>query len=829
MKVEFIPIDFDYFDYKDKNYILLVGRTREGEKICVVDSYEANFWIILKNEYSGKAKEISKKIGGIEIKKATRITKILKMEVHQKKFLGRDVTAIRVFVTNHKDAHDVASEIGDMKEVEFRREYDIPILTKYIKEKKVEPLNWYTVEGNFLNENDFDSFLKPIDKKIIFADKIIKLKEEKILSPKVLSINVKASDNEIGKGSILMVSLHGEKFRKVLTWKKCKVKKDFIECFENEKEMLENFVQYVKDYDPDILAGYFSDNFDLPYLKEACKKNKIKFNIGIDGSEPSFFRGRVLSGKIFGVVHIDLSRFIDAVFSQYLQSETLSLSEVAKELTGVEGEKFDYLMKKDSDWNEFFSYGLSEVKLISILFGKIWADIFEFSRVIREPLFDVTRDRMSSHVENYIIHNIDRFNEIVEKRPVYEEIEDRKKHEKYEGGFVYEPVAGLYEKICVFDFTSMHASIIVTFNISRSTFLNEKTTGAFETPEFVLDGEKRKFYFSRQKGFSPELLGEIVRIRKKAKAEYKKNPNSLLKAKSNTYKLLANASYGYLGFFGARYYCRECAASTLAFVREYTNKTMEIIKNKGCKVIFSDTDSIGFIYNGMKKNEVLKILEDINKNLPGIMELELEDFYKRGIFVSKRTGRASPYLPSAKRTSKTGAKKKYAFIDEKDNIKIKGFETIRRDWSKYTRNLQSQILKVILEEGNEKKALKLLKESIDRLKKREVNVKELMIKTELRRPIEKYIATGPHVVAAKKMKEKNIPVSEGMLIEYFVGKNHTKSKKIGDRVFLPDEKADYDIDYYLNNQIIPSVENIFEIFGVNVNEIIKGEEQKKLF
>ena len=44
------------------------------------------------------------------------------------------------------------------------------------------------------------------------------------------------------------------------------------------------------------------------------------------------------------------------------------------------------------------------------------------------------------------------------------------------------------------------------------------------------------------------------------KQEYKKSPNPLTKARSNAYKLLANASYGYQGFFGARYYCREAGS-----------------------------------------------------------------------------------------------------------------------------------------------------------------------------------------------------------------------------------------------------------------------------
>ena len=43
------------------------------------------------------------------------------------------------------------------------------------------------------------------------------------------------------------------------------------------------------------------------------------------------------------------------------------------------------------------------------------------------------------------------------------------------------------------------------------------------------------------------------------------------------------------------------------------------------------------------------------------------------------------------------------------------------------------------------------------------------------------------------------------------------------------EKAPYNIEYYLNNQVLPAVENIFEVFNVNVKEVLEGSSQKKLF
>ena len=816
MKFEFVPVDYDYFDFDGRNYVRLIGRNEKGKKVCIIDSYEPNFYVILKN--GAKPDKVIKKIEGIEIEKASRISKVLKMEIVDKNFLGKKVKAIRVFVTNHKDAHDIASEIGDMKEIESRREYDIQIISKYIKEKGVDPLTWHSVEGDVLGIEDFGGIADAFDVDIcVEAKKISKLEIDKEFEPKILAYDIETTDAELGKGDVLMISLYGEGIKKVLTWKKCSSAQKYVECFGDEGEMIEKFVEYVNEYDPDILTGYFSDGFDLPYLKAASQKNKVKLGLGVDGRGPTFTRGRIPSGKINGIVHVDLFRFVDAVFSQYLQSETLSLNEVAGELVGEKKEDFDFNRlphMTESDWHDFFSYNLQDAVVTYKLAEKLWPDMLEFSKIVKEPLFDITRDRMSSHVENHILHNLDRFDEISEKRPGYNEINERKAKGKFEGAFVYEPKPGLYEDLVMFDFTSMHASIIVSFNISKSTFSEKEGKGFFESPEFVLDGKRGKFYFEKKEGYFGKLLSEIVEKRKKYKREYNHDKNAMTRARSNAYKLLANASFGYQGFFGARYYSREAAASTLAFVRKFTHDTINTIEKEGYKIIYSDTDSIAFLQGDKSKKQVLDFLKKINSKLPGIMELDLEDFYSRGLFVSKRT------------TDK-GAKKKYALVDEEGKIKIRGFETVRRDWCKLTRNLQSGVLAKVLEDGNEKVALKLLRKVLEDLKNRNINLDDLMMRTQLRQPLNEYLNEGPHVIAAKKMEAQEIRVSPGMVIEYFIGEG--TGKRVGDRVYLPDEKAKYDIEYYLNNQILPAVENIFDVFGVNVKEIAEGEKQEKLF
>ena len=821
METDFIPIDYDYFDFEGKNHIKIIGRNSAGKRICIIDTCDIYFWAVLKQDLNEKKiKNLIEKIEKIQLNIKNRQTKVEKVELHEKNFLGKSVKALKIFATNYKDLHDIADCLG-MKEIEKRRGYDLGFASHYIIEKKIIPLFWYKISGEVLessyNHVKFNGIDAGLDVDFCINLKTYKKIEKEKFEPRVLAYDIEADEFKIGQGEILMISLVGNNgFKKVITWKSSSNPKllNYVEYVKDEAELLEKFVENVKKFSPDFLVGYFSDGFDLPYLRARANKLKVSLSLGLDNTQPKFYRGAILTGKINGIVHIDLIKFIQTAYSQYMQSETLSLNEVAKEFLG--DTKKDFKIKHSSkltdyDWKKYYEYNLHDSFLTFNLFEKFWPDILEFTKTMQEPVFDVSRNGMSNNVEDFIIHNLDRFNEIPEKRPTHDEIRERRKRGKYEGAFVFEPIPGMYEEIGIFDFTSFWPSIIVTFNLSKST-LSEKKEKNFTEAEVL----GRKVYFSKKSGFFPEMLKDIIEKRKKYKKELGKKQDPVKRARSNAYKLLANASYGYMGFFGARYYCPEASGAATAISRDFIKKTIESINKTGYKTIYSDTDSIAFLMNQKTKAETKQFLGKLNSKLPGIMELELEDFYKRGIWVTKRSGTI-------------GAKKKYALINEEGRLKIRGFETVRRNWCNLARNMQNKIIRYILEDGGPQKALEYLEKIIKKLKDREIEKEDLIIRTQLKKPLSEYKAISPHVIAARKMQEIEKPISQGGLIEYYVAEIPEKKKKlVRERVKLPDEPGKYDIDYYLNRQILSAVENIFQIFDINIKEIIEGKKQTTL-
>ena len=156
-------------------------------------------------------------------------------------------------------------------------------------------------------------------------------------------------------------------------------------------------------------------------------------------------------------------------------------------------------------------------------------------------------------------------------------------------------------------------------------------------------------------------------------------------------------------------------------------------------MLYGDTDSVMMALDKKTKQDAFSFVEQINTSLPGLMELEFEGFYPSGIFVSAKEG---PY----------GAKKKYALLDENGNIKIKGFELVRRNWSFIAKEVQEEVLNIILRERDSEKALKYVRNIINDLRQKKIPNDKVVIYVQLQKDISEYAAIGPHVAVARRLK-----------------------------------------------------------------------------
>src|SRR5437879_9436975 len=224
----------------------------------------------------------------------------------------------------------------------------------------------------------------------------------------------------------------------------------------------------------------------------------------------------------------------------------------------------------------------------------------------------------------------------------------------------------------------MYASLMIKYNISPDTLVHSGGDDVLQVPEVGHHFRKSP------PGFYKIVLSQLIASRQAARKEAAETPrgtreHKILKAREKATKVITNATYGYAGWAGSRWYSREVAESAAALGRDTINKSIDIAKKLGLKVLYGDTDSLFVEYEEKLVNQFIK---EIDKKLG--LEINLGQLYKRILF--------------------TEAKKKYAGLLEDGELDIVGMEAIRGDWSNLARNVQNEVLRLVLEDANPTRA-----------------------------------------------------------------------------------------------------------------------------
>ena len=697
----------------------------------------------------------------------------------------------------HKMIRDLGAEC---------REHDIPVERKYMFEREIRPMS--TVDFHV-----DDGGLKHVRT----AGGKIPLR----IAAFDLEMYAKDRMPDPRQDEIIMASyVDSEGFRTVITTKN--VKLPFVKRVEAEAQIISELNSIIAERDPDIIFTYNGDSFDLPYIKERAHALKMKVPWGRDGSEPRIHRagGGKTTVSIAGRAHVDVFQIVQFMAAAgAINTFKLDLENVYRTVLGKEKIKIEH-KEIAREWSEgdlgkLANYCLQDSEACYELGMEFLPLYEEMARITVSNLYNVVRMATSKIVEWKLILEAFRAGKVVPKKPKETAVRERIMS-SYEGAFVREPIPGLHENIVVFDFRSLYPTIIISHNVDPDTVNAQycQKDGAFVSPA--------GHYFCREpRGLLPRVLDEILAERFRLKDLLKNIERGTMEykivyAKQQALKIMANSAYGYLGFARARWYSRECAEAITAWARKYIKDVMKKAEDAGFKVLYGDTDSVFVVLpEGGNLNKAFEFLEGVNKDLPKPMSLEFDGYYVRGIFLTKRGG-------------KRAAKKKYALIDEKGNLKITGMEYVRRDWAEIAKEVQKRVLEYVLGKGKPEDAVRYVKIVIDEIRTGKVPKEKLIIYTQIQKELDRYESKGPHVVAAQKALSEGVKVGPGTIIGYVVTK---RGKNISDKAELADfvGEGEYDPEYYINNQVLPAVMPILEELGYSERDLKKGKAQRTLF
>lgn len=417
----------------------------------------------------------------------------------------------------------------------------------------------------------------------------------------------------------------------------------YVKCAD-EKDLFKAFIQHLElDY-PDILSGWNSEFFDIPYIVNRCRR--ILGDEWVDRLSPT---GNVYSRTIRGqfgqeqvkwyIEGVSLIDYLD-VYKKFTQGlrESYKLDAIGEAELGqnkVEFGNMNLATLSDDDWQTFVDYNIQDVRLLKHLEVKLkYIELIRMLAYTGLTTFEMAMGALSvingatairGRRRNQIIHTFIR-NEDTGKNP---------------GAYVGEPLNGFQENIVSFDANSLYPNVMISLNISPETKvgkIEEKTDKdvtirhvngkTFTLPmsnfiKFVHDEEiaisrANVLFTQKRKGVMPEILDEYYSKRVEIKKEltalkhvYSKNKNKATKVKIDQLdskqlciKIFINSIYGYFGNKHAPFGDDDIAASITLTGQSVIKKSNDLLKNyitervnitdeavlNGC-VIYNDTDS----------------------------------------------------------------------------------------------------------------------------------------------------------------------------------------------------------------------------------------------
>ena len=307
------------------------------------------------------------------------------------------------------------------------------------------------------------------------------------------------------------------------------------------------------------------------------------------------------------------------------------------------------------NWQKFVDYNIVDVELVDKLEDKLKLIDLCCTRAY-DAKINFSDVAFQVRTWDAII-----FNYLKKKNIVIPQKDRNQKDEKYAGAYVKEPKPGKYDWVVSFDLNSLYPHLIMQYNISPETLLDQKhpsaTVDRLLNQEIEIDGDyavcaNGAQFKKDKKGFLPELMekmyNERVIFKKrmiKAKKAYEKTPTKDLEkeiARCNNVqmskKIALNSAYGAIGNQYFRYYkLANAEAITLSgqvsirWIENKMNQKMnKILKTEEIDyVIASDTDSI-YLHMGPLVEAVYKgrekTTEGVVSFLNKVCEVELEPY-----------------------------------------------------------------------------------------------------------------------------------------------------------------------------------------------------------
>ena len=470
---------------------------------------------------------------------------------------------------------------------------------------------------------------------------------------------------------LLSITIKNHQNKRIVVWGIGDFKTDredvtYVKC-DSEIHLLKEFLAFWEKYHPDIVTGWNSEFFDIPYI---C--NRIKKLFGEDELMRLSPWGGVRDREVYqmgrhhqiyeiqGIAaldYFDLYRKFTYSAQESYRLDHIAFVELGEQKTGNPFETFREWYTKD--YQSFIEYNINDVELVDKLEDKM--KLIELSLTMAyDAKVNYTDVLGSVRYWDILIYNHLRDKNIVIPQKIKAE-----KVEKFEGAYVKDPIVGMHKWVMSFDLNSLYPHLIMQYNISPETLVNSNDELEEGMVDRILEGKittskehcmtpNGALFRKDKRGFLPEIMETMYNDRVKfkrllleARQKYEDTKNPQLLKDISKYnniqmakKISLNSAYGAIGNNWFRYFDLLVATAittsgqlSIRWIEKalniYLNKILET-KNEDY-VIASDTDSVYITFDNLvgKVFEKGETPERITDFLDKIAKEKLEPFIHR--------------------------------------------------------------------------------------------------------------------------------------------------------------------------------------------------------
>ncbi|MBP2252219.1 DNA polymerase I [Halarchaeum solikamskense] len=358
-----------------------------------------------------------------------------------------------------------------------------------------------------------------------------------------------------------------------------------VRVFEEEAAMLDAFLDYVSETDPDVLTGWNFSDFDAPYLIDRLDVLDSGADYDLSYHRLSrvneVWRSDWQGPNVKGRVVFDLLYAYQR--TQFSELDSYRLDAVGETELGVGKERYagDIGDLWEDDPERLLEYNIRDVELCVEIDRKqdvisFWEEVSTF---VGCKLEDATTP--GDAVDVYVLHKAHGRFALPSK--------GRQVSEDYEGGAVFDPITGVKENVTVLDLKSLYPMSMMTINASPETKVDpdEYAGDTFRAPNGT-------HFREEPDGIIREIIDETLSEREEKKGlrnEHEPGTNEYERydRQQAAVKVIMNSLYGVLGWERFRLYDKEMGAAVTATGRDVIEFTADAAGELDYEIAYGDS------------------------------------------------------------------------------------------------------------------------------------------------------------------------------------------------------------------------------------------------